>query len=181
MPASCNLHCLEITRLPQHHVSLEDLWHDQVRRTLDLIGEAVVIMDATADHTAAIAAAARKVVRLLGEPETYVSGQSDIIIDYATTRRCEEPIWTAIVEGTAQWLAHRRMNARQQMRWPPRAAHLMLKVRTPAANGTLERDHAEAEFWACRPFRRTAESPPGLGRSLCVPKPGSLSLISNSL
>jgi hypothetical protein len=29
-----------------------------------------------------------------------------------------------------------------------------LKVRTATANGTLERDHAVAERWARRPFRR---------------------------
>jgi hypothetical protein len=36
--------------------------------------------------------------RLLGDLETYVSRQSDIIIDYAAARRCEEPISTAITE-----------------------------------------------------------------------------------
>ena len=43
------------------------LWHGQVRRALDLIAETVVTMD--------VAAAARKVARLLGELETYVVGQ----------------------------------------------------------------------------------------------------------
>jgi ABC-type taurine transport system ATPase subunit len=33
---------------------------------------------------------------------------------------------------------------------------LMLKIRTATANGTLERDHAVAERWARRPFRRAA-------------------------
>jgi hypothetical protein len=55
-----------------------------------------------------------------------------------------------------QWLLHRRVNAQQQMRWTPRAAHLMLKARCAVMNGTLDRDHAVAESWACRPFRRAA-------------------------
>ena len=80
--------------------------------------------------------AARKVARLLGDLETYVSGQANIIIDYATARRREEPISTAVTESTVQWLLHRRMNAQQQMRWSPRGAHLMLKVRTSFVNGT---------------------------------------------
>jgi hypothetical protein len=113
-------------------------------------------MNARADDTAAVAAAARKVVRLLGDLETYVSGQSNIIIDYATARRREEPISTAITESTVQWLLHRRMNAQQQMRWSPRGAHLMLKVRTSVVNGTLSGDYAVAERWARRPFRRAA-------------------------
>jgi hypothetical protein len=48
------------------------------------------------------------------------------------------------------------MNAQQQMRWSPRGAHLMLKVRTSVVNGTLDRDHAVAERWPRRPFRRAA-------------------------
>jgi hypothetical protein len=114
------------------------------------------MLDATADGPAPIAAAARKVARLLRDLETYVSGRSEIIIDYATARRCEKPISTAITESTVQWLLHRRMNAQQQMRWSPRGAHLMLTVRTAVVNGTLERDHAIAERWARRPYRRAA-------------------------
>ena len=103
--------------------------------------------------------ASRKVARLLGDLETYVSGQSDIIIDYATARRREQPISTATTESTVQWLLHRRMSAQQQMRWSPRGAHLMLKVRTAVMNRTLERDHAAAERWAQRPFRSAAYYP----------------------
>jgi hypothetical protein len=68
----------------------------------------------------------------------------------------DEPISTAVTESTVQRLLHRRMNAQQHMRWLPRGAHLMLKVRTATANGTLERDYAVAERWARRPFRRAA-------------------------
>jgi hypothetical protein len=67
-----------------------------------------------------------------------------------------EPISTAPTESTVQWLLHRRMGANQQMRWSPRGAHMMLKVRTAVANGTLERDYAVAERWERRPFRRAA-------------------------
>jgi hypothetical protein len=132
------------------------LWHGQVRRALDLIDETIAIVDAPADDMSPMTAAARKVTRLLGDLETYVSGQSAIIIDYATARRCEEPISTAITESTVQWLLHRRMSAQQQMRWSPRGAHLMLKVRTAVMNGTLDRDYAIAECWARRPFWRAA-------------------------
>ena len=132
------------------------LWHGQVKRALDLIAETVVIVDATADDKSPMAAAARKVAPLLGDLETFVSGQADIIIDYATARRREEAISTAITESTVQWLLHRRMSAQQQMRWSPRGAHLMLKVRTSAVHGTLNRDFAVAERWALCPFQRAA-------------------------
>jgi len=79
-----------------------------------------------------------------------------IIIDYATARRREEPISTAVTGSTVQWLLHRRMNAQQQMQRTPRGAHLMLKVRCAVMNGTFEYDHAVAEGRACRLFRRVA-------------------------
>ena len=55
-----------------------------------------------------------------------------------------------------QWLLHRRMGANQQMRWSPRGAHLMLKVRTSVINGTFNKNIATAERWARRPFRKAA-------------------------
>lgn len=132
------------------------LWRRQVRRSLDLIAEAKAILEATAETASLATWAALKVARLLGELETYVCGQSDIIIDYATARWREEPISTAITESMVQWPVHRRMNAQQQMRWPPRGAHLMLKVRRAVMNGTFVHDHAAAEVLAHRPFRRAA-------------------------
>ena len=80
----------------------------------------------------------------------------DDIPSVETARRQDEPISTAVTESTVQWLLHRRMNAQQHMRWAPRGAHLMLKVRTATANGTLERGHVVAERCARRPFRRAA-------------------------
>ncbi len=100
--------------------------------------------------------ATSKVMALLRGLETYVSGQADLIIDYAKARRGGEPISTATTESTVQWLLHRRMGANQQMRWSPKGAHLMLKVRTAVANGALAEDHVAAERWALRPFRRAA-------------------------
>ena len=102
---------------------------------------------------------------MLRSLETYVSGQSDLIIDYATARRSDEPISTATTESTVQWLLHRRMGANQQMRWSSRGAHLMLKVRTSVMNRTFNKDYAAVERWARRPFRNAAKSPPRYGRS----------------
>jgi hypothetical protein len=129
------------------------LWHGQVQRALDPIGETLAWLEGMAE--AAAPAAAKVMVLLLGL-ETYVCGRADLIIDHATARRDGEPISTATTEGTVQWLLHRRMGANQQMRWSPRGAHRMRKVRTAVANGTLAADHAAAEPWARRPFRPAA-------------------------
>ncbi len=105
------------------------LWHGQGARALDLIGETLVTLDDVANGEGVAAVAARKVARLLRDLEKYICGQCEIIIDYATARHEDEPISRAITESTVQWLLHRRMNAQQHMRWSPRGAHLMLKVR----------------------------------------------------
>jgi hypothetical protein len=129
------------------------LWHGQVRRALDLVGETLTWLEGMGEATPV---ATSKVTALLRGLETYVSGQAELIIDYAEARRRGEPISTATTESTVQWLLHRRMGAGQQMRWSPRGAHRMLQVRTAVANGTLARDHAAAERWARRPFRPAA-------------------------
>ncbi len=123
-------------------------------RALDLVGQLLSGLDAAAE-TASPTAAGKLAASLRGL-ETYVTGQSGLIIDYAAARRDGEPISTATTEGTVQWLLHRRMGANQQMRWSPRGAHRMLKVRTAVANGTLAEDLVAAEPWAHRPFRPAA-------------------------
>jgi hypothetical protein len=111
------------------------LWHGQVQRALDLIGDTVTALAAVASSSRATAS---KVGNLLRSLETYVAGQAELIIDYAAARHDAEPISTAPTESTVQWLLHRRMGGNQQMRWSPRGAHMMLKVRSAVANGTLE-------------------------------------------
>src|ERR1019366_4592067 len=83
----------------------------------------------------------KKLTGVLRELDTYVSGQFNSIINYAAARRSGEPISTAQTESAVHRLLHRRMTAKQQMRWSPRGAHFMLKVRTSVMNGTFEQDH----------------------------------------
>jgi hypothetical protein len=130
------------------------LWHGQTERALTLIGDTLSELDALLE--AADDRQARKVATLLRALETYVVGQADLIIDYAAARGRGDPISTATTESTVQRLLHRRMGANQQMRWSPRGAHRMLKVRTAVMNGTFAADHAAAESYACRPFRPAA-------------------------
>ncbi len=116
------------------------LWHGQAQRALDLIGDTLAELDASAVASWLAAAAAGEVVGVLRGLETYVARQAALIIDSATARHGDEPISTVPTEGTVQWLLHRRMGANQQMRWSPRGAHLMVKVRTAVANDTFDRD-----------------------------------------
>ena len=107
------------------------LWHGQARRALDLIGETLLPLDAMAELNSTTTKAPCKMVQALVALETHVAGLSDLIIDYATARRCEEAFSTSPTEGAVQWLLHRRMASQQQMRWSPRDAHLMLKRSAP--------------------------------------------------
>jgi hypothetical protein len=96
-----------------------------VQRALDLIGDTLEPLETMANGESPVAAPAAKVAGALRSLETYVSGQSDLIIDYATARRGDAPISTATTASTAQWLLHRRMDANQHMRWPSRGVHLV--------------------------------------------------------
>ncbi len=75
------------------------LWHGQVRRALDLVVRDVAIAKRTMaemnsggqpERLPKVAQALRRAL------ETYVAGLSNLIIDYATARRCEEPFSTSL-------------------------------------------------------------------------------------
>jgi hypothetical protein len=117
------------------------LWHGQTGRALRLIQRTLAAVKAKAKGKTVAARSAAKLAKTLAALETYVSGLTDLIIDYASARLDDEPFSTSPTEGAVQWLLHRRTGARQQMRWSPRGAHLMLQVRTAIVNETLEADH----------------------------------------
>jgi hypothetical protein len=59
------------------------------------------------------------------------------LVNYAERHRAGLRVENAITEGTANFLANRRMNKLQQMRWSRRGADLLLQVRCAVYNGTL--------------------------------------------
>lgn len=63
-----------------------------------------------------------KLTCVLRDLETNVSGQFSSIINYAAAGRSAEPISTAPTESTVHRLLHRRMTAKQRMRWSPSGA-----------------------------------------------------------
>jgi len=73
------------------------------------------------------ARSAAKLAKTLTALETYVSGLTDLIIDYASARLDDEPFSTSPTEGAVQWLLHRRTGARQQM--PEDASGLVKRLR----------------------------------------------------
>jgi hypothetical protein len=73
----------------------------------------------------------------LHEVDSYLSGQSAWLVNYAQRYRARLRVGTSITEGTANFLINRRMNKSQQMRWSRRGADLLLQVRCAVYNGTL--------------------------------------------
>jgi hypothetical protein len=79
----------------------------------------------------------RKLWSALHEVDRYLRGQSAWLVNYAERHRAGLRVGTSITEGTANFLANRRMNKSQQMRWSRRGADLLLQVRCAVYNGTL--------------------------------------------
>jgi hypothetical protein len=80
--------------------------------------------------------------RQLAEFCVYIGRNSEEIPNYGERYRCGEPISTATAEATVNRVISRRMVKKQQMRWSPRGAHLLLQVRTRVLNDDLAADFA---------------------------------------
>jgi hypothetical protein len=91
-------------------------------------------------------AASRKLWTALHAIDSYLTGQSDWLVNYAARHRAGLRVGTAITEGTADFLVNRRMNKSQHMRWSRRGADLLLQVRCAVYNGTLGSDFGQ-KFW----------------------------------
>jgi hypothetical protein len=79
----------------------------------------------------------RKLWHALHEVDSYLSGQSAWLVNYAERYRAGLRVGTSVTESTANFLVNRRMNKSQQMRWSRRGADLLLQVRCSVYNGTL--------------------------------------------
>jgi hypothetical protein len=82
-------------------------------------------------------APSRKLWTALREQNSYLTGQSDWLVNYA--ERHGAGLWAgkALTEATANFLVNRRMNKPQQMRWSRRGADRLLQVRCAVYNGNL--------------------------------------------
>jgi hypothetical protein len=62
------------------------------------------------------------------------------IPNYGERRRAGEAISTAFTESAVNQVISKRMVKKQQMRWTPRGAHLLLQIRTHVLNDQLSGD-----------------------------------------
>ena len=68
---------------------------------------------------------------------TYIQNNASAVVNYGERYRCGERTSTGCVESTINQVIAKRFVKKQQMRWTPRGAHLLLQVRVNVLNDDL--------------------------------------------
>ncbi len=117
------------------------LWHGNVFRAdetlTDLMFEVNGAMEEDREAGRPAQLVLKKLARALEEFGTYIDNNASGIVNYGERHRCGERISTGFVESTINQLVAKRFVKRQQMRWTPRGAHLLLQIRVQALNDDL--------------------------------------------
>ena len=111
------------------------LWHGNVFCALQVVDDLVVDLDRDDAGPAQ-----RKLLQAAQEFGGYVRANGRWIPNYGDRYRHGEPIASAFVELAVNQVVSKRMVKKQQMRWTPRGAHLLLQVRTRVLNDDLAAD-----------------------------------------
>ena len=124
------------------------LWHGNVFRAdeklTDLMFEVDGAIEEDREARRPAHLALKKLARALEEFGTYIDNNASGIVNYGERHRCGERISTSFLESTINQLVAKRFVKKQQMRWTPRGAHLLLQIRVQALNGGL---HAAFKHW----------------------------------
>ena len=111
------------------------LWHGNVFRALQTVGDLEIDLDVEG-----AAPEQAKLIKAVREFGSYIDANAGSIPNYGERHRAGETISTAFVESTVNQVISKRMVKKQQMRWTPRGAHLLLQVRTRILNNELGDD-----------------------------------------
>jgi len=106
------------------------LWHGNVFRALQVIDDLEDDLEVAGLETS-------KLAKALHEFGGYIRANGNFIPNYGERYRNDETISSAFVESTVNQVVSKRMVKKQQMRWTPRGAHLLLQVRTRVLNDDL--------------------------------------------
>jgi hypothetical protein len=117
------------------------LWHGNVFRSLQTVDD--ITTDLEDEDTGGQQDKDRhdtlaKAVREFGG---YLAANAFAIPNYGERYRAGEIISTSFVESAVNQVISKRMVKKQQMRWSPRGAHLLLQIRTRVLNDTLAEDY----------------------------------------
>jgi len=111
------------------------LWHGNVFRSLQTIEDLAIDLDIEDPSPQQ-----RKLAKMVHEFDTYIRANIDRIPNYGERHRAGEAISTAFAESAVNQVISKRMVKKQQMRWSPRGAHLLLQIRTRVLNDQLAED-----------------------------------------
>lgn len=81
-----------------------------------------------------------KLLTAAREFDTYLRANAGTIPNYGERYRAGETIASSPAESAVNQVISKRMVKKQQMRWSPRGAHLLLQVRTRVLNNDLAAD-----------------------------------------
>jgi len=108
------------------------LWHGNVFLALQTIRYLQLDLD-----SAEPSPEQRKLSKAVAEFDGYIRANGAWIPNFGERWRSGETISSAFVESTVNQVVSKRMVKKQQMRWTPRGAHLLLQVRTRVLNDDL--------------------------------------------
>ena len=110
-------------------------WHGNVFRALQTIGDLIFDLDITEPCPEQA-----RLLKAVREFDSYLRANAGRIPNYGERHRAGEAISTAFTESAVNQVISKRMVKKQQMRWTPRGAHLLLQVRTRVLNDQLAGD-----------------------------------------
>ena len=108
------------------------LWHGNVFCALQTVQDLECDLDSDG-----AALEQRKLLKAVTEFGGYIRANGAWITNYGERYRNGETISSAFVESTVNQVISKRMVKKQQMRWAPKSAHLLLQVRTKVLNDDL--------------------------------------------
>jgi len=109
------------------------LWHGNVFRALQTVEDLQIDLDNTEQPSIE----QQKLLKMVTEFGGYIRVNGTWIPNYGERYRSGEAISSAFVESTVNQVVSKRMVKKQQMRWAPKSAHLLLQVRAKVLNGEL--------------------------------------------
>jgi hypothetical protein len=111
------------------------LWHGNVFLALQTIDDLQLDIDNEDPSSER-----HKLSKAAAEFGGYIRANGAWIPNYGERYRSGEAISSAFVESAVNQVVNKRMVKKQQMRWTPRGAHLLLQVRTRVLNDDLADD-----------------------------------------
>jgi hypothetical protein len=111
------------------------LWHGNIVRALHTVEDITINLETLhpGDEPSKLLTAVR-------EFDSYLRANTERIPNYGERRHAGEAISTAFTESTVNQVISKRMVKKQQMRWTPQGAHLLLQIRTRILNDQLAND-----------------------------------------